>query len=88
MVEQRNTLEHQWNTSKYQQNTNVASADHSGTMEPYNTKNNCSNFKENVNVTLINLTLSTHINTDIDYLFIYFSLFKVGLHVVKKFFNK
>ena len=59
VVEQRNNPEHQRNTPKYQQNTNVTPADHPGTTEPYKTKNNCSDFKENLNLTLIHLTLST-----------------------------
>ena len=49
----------QRNTQKYQQNTNITPADHNGTTEPYKTKNNCSDFKENLNLTLIHLTLST-----------------------------
>ena len=59
VAEQRNTLEHQRNTPKYQQNTNVTAGDHLGTMEPYKTKNSCSDFEENLNLTLIHLTLST-----------------------------
>ena len=31
----------------------------SGTTEPYKTNNNCSDFKQNLNLTLIHLTLST-----------------------------
>ena len=59
VAEQWNTLEHRRNTLKYQQNTNVTPTDHPGTTEPYKTKNNCSDFKENLNFTLIHLTLST-----------------------------
>ena len=58
VAEQQNTLEHQQNTLKYQQNTNGTPADHPGTTEQYKRKN-CSDFKENLNLTLIYLTLST-----------------------------
>ena len=57
LVEQLNTLEHQQNTPKHQQNTNITPAD-PGTTESYKTKNNCSDFKKNSNLTLIHLTLS------------------------------
>ena len=53
------TPEHQLNTSEYQWNTNVIPAEHPGTTKPYKTKNNCSEFEENLNFTLIHLTLST-----------------------------
>ena len=90
MTEQRNTPEHQRNTLEYHPNTNVTPAEHPGTTEPYKTKNNCSDFKENLNLALIHLTLATQDGNIFYcwyYLFIYFSLFKVGLHEVKKFFN-
>ena len=57
--EQRNTPEHQRNTPQYQQNTNVTLANHPGTTEPYKTKKNGSDFKENLNLTLIHVILST-----------------------------
>ena len=50
VAEQRNTPEHQWNTLKYHRNTNVTPAEHLGTTEPYKTKNNCSDFKENLSL--------------------------------------
>ena len=44
VAEQRNTPEDQWNTPGCQRNTNIAPAEHPGTMEPYRTKSNCSIF--------------------------------------------
>ena len=58
-TEQRTLTEQQRNTLKYQQNSNITPADHPGTTEPYKIKNTCSDFTENVNLTLIHLTLST-----------------------------
>ena len=59
VAEQRNTPENQQNTAEYQQSTNVTPVEHPGTMKSYKTKINCSDFKENLNLTLIHLTLST-----------------------------
>ena len=55
VAEQRNT---RGAPPEYQRNTNVTPAEHPGTMEPYKTKNNCSDFKENLNLTLLHLILS------------------------------
>ena len=52
-------------------------------MEPYKTKNNCSVFKKKFKPQ--NLKNEILFIADINYLFIYFSLFKVGLQVVKNF---
>ena len=81
--------EHQRNTPEYQPNTNVTPVEHPGTTEPYNTKNNCSIFKRKIKPRNLNfqLMVETFFLADINYLFIYLSLFKVGLHVVKKFLN-
>ena len=51
--------EHQQNTWKYQQNFNITPVYHPRTTEPYKMKNNCSDFKENLNLTSMHLTLST-----------------------------
>ena len=51
--------EHHWNTPKYQQNTNVTPVDRPETREPYKAKNNCRDFKENLNFILMHLTHST-----------------------------
>ena len=45
VAEQRNTSEHQRDTPEQQ----VTPAEHPGTTEPYKTKNNCSDFKEDFN---------------------------------------
>ena len=37
-------------TLKYHRSTNVTPAEHPGITEPYKTKNNCSNFKENLSL--------------------------------------
>ena len=55
VVEQWNTLEH----LRIQWSTNVTPAEQPGTTEPYKTKNNCSDFEENLNLILIHLTLLT-----------------------------
>ena len=54
-------------------------------MEPYKTKNSV--FKRKFKTQNLNfqLKVETLFIGDINYLFIYFSLSKVGLHVVKKF---
>ena len=52
------TVAEQRNTPKYRWKSSVIPAEHLGTTEPYKTKNNCSDFKENLNLTLIHLTLS------------------------------
>ena len=59
-------------------------------MEPYKTKNNCSVFEKKFKPQNLNSQLKVEklFIADINYLFIYFSLFKVGLHVLKNFFNK
>ena len=36
-------------TSECQRNTNITPVEHPRTSEPYKTKNNCSNFEENLN---------------------------------------
>ena len=81
--------EHQRNTREYQRNTNVTLVVHPGTTEPYKTKNNFSIFKRKFKLQKLNfqLKVETLFIADINYLLIYFSLFKVGLHVVKIFFN-
>ena len=61
----RNTPE-QWRNSETLQNINgtptqLNTGGKSGTTEPYKTNNNCSDFKQNFNLTLIHLTLSTQI---------------------------
>ena len=56
-MENQNTPEQWWN-NRTPRNTNVIPVEHHGTTEPYKTKNNCSNLKENLNLTLIHLTLS------------------------------
>ena len=79
--------EHQRNTPEYQRNTNVTLVEHPRTTESYNTKNKCSIFKRKFK--LQNLSFQLRVETffigDINHLFIYFSLFKVGLHVVQNF---
>ena len=50
VAEQRNTPKHQWNTLEYHRNTNVTPVEHPGTTKPYKTKNNCSDFKENLSL--------------------------------------
>ena len=79
--------EHQQNTPEYQRNTDVTPAEHLGTTESYKTKNNCSIFKRKFKPQNLNFQLKfeTFSIADIIYLFIYFSLFKFGFHVVKKF---
>ena len=53
----------QWNT-EYQQNSGRAMKHQHSTgtpaenLEPYKTKNNCSDFKQNLNLTLIHFILS------------------------------
>ena len=61
--------------------------EHPGTTEPYKMKNNYSIFKRKFKPQNLNFSLKfeTFFVADIYYLFIYFSLFKVGLNVVKKF---
>ena len=56
-------------------------------MKPYKMKNNFSVFKRKFNTQNLNfqLKVETLFIADINYLFIYFSLFRVGLHKVKKF---
>ena len=44
---------------EYHLNTNVTPAEHPETTEPYKMKNNCSDFKENLNLALIHSTIST-----------------------------
>ena len=94
-AEQRNTPEQQRNNctlpgtpvehpripTKYQRNTSGWNTPR--TMEPYKTKNNCSVFKKKFKPQ--NLKVEILFIADINYLFIYFSLFKVGLQVVKNF---
>ena len=53
------TLAEQWRNNGTPWNTKVKPAEHPGTTEPYKTKNNYNDFKENLNLTLIHLTLST-----------------------------
>ena len=100
-AEQQNTPEHwrnngtlQQNTSGTPPNTNTNRTPTRNTSGPtWNNckmKNNCSEFRGNLNLALIHLT--TALSTGWKYLlliilFIYYSLFKVGLHVVEKFFN-
>ena len=52
-------------------------------MEPYKAKNNCCVFKRKFKPE--NLKVEILFTADINYLFIHFSLFKVGLHEVKYF---
>ena len=66
--------------------------EHPGITKPYNTKNNCNIFKTKFKPQNLNfqLRVETFFVADINYLlfiylFIYFSLFKVDLQVVKKF---
>ena len=77
--------EHQRNTAEYQRNTNVTAVKYPGTTEPYKTKNNCSIFKRKFKTQKLNFQLKaeTLFIAEINYLFIYFSLFKVGLQAVK-----
>ena len=77
--------EHQRNTAEYQRNTNVTPGKYPGTTEPYKMKNNCSIFKRKFKTQKLNFQLKaeTLFIAEINYLFIYFSLFKVGLQAVK-----
>ena len=52
-------------------------------------KNNCGIFKRKFKTQNLNfqLRVETFFIVDINYSFIYFSLFKVGSHVAKKIFN-
>ena len=79
-------LEHQQNTPEYKQNTNVTPVEHLGTTKPYKTKNNCSIFKRKCKPQNLNFQLKFEIFSiaNVIHLFIYFPLFKLGLHVVKK----
>ena len=63
-AEHPRTVAEQRNNSGTLRNTNGTPAQRntagkSGTTEPYKTNNNCSDFKQNLNLTLIHLTLST-----------------------------
>ena len=79
VAEQWNTPEHQWNTLEYQQNNSITPAEHPRTTKQYKRKKSVVFFKENLNLTLIHLTISTQVEiyfiADINYLFVHLFIY-------------
>ena len=89
-MEQRNT-ENRNTPEQWRNNWTLPGTpgEHPVTTKPYKMKSNCNAFKRNFKTQYLNfqLNIETLFIADINYLFIWFSLFKVGLHVVKIFFD-